>query len=323
MGINLITGAGGMVGSHLAEYFYERKQPAVGIYYNPTIDIKEIKEKIQLIECDIRYPDNIEAIIKKLKPDTIYHLAAQSYPTVSWEKPYETMEINIGGTVAVFEAIKKVREEEPDYDPVVTVACSSAEYGSSLEEAGSIKIGEEAALKPLHPYGVSKVGQDLLAYQYWMNDHIKTIRARIFNTTGTRKVNDVVSDLTRRAVELKLNGSGLELRVGNIETKRAIMDVGDLIQALVLLTEKGSPGEVYNISAERMYQISDLIGIIERRMKVQYKLTVDPALLRTTDEKVIIGDVRKLKRDTGWEQKIDLEITIAEMLDYWRAVLQR
>ncbi|QEK18909.1 GDP-6-deoxy-D-mannose reductase [[Clostridium] hylemonae DSM 15053] len=133
-------------------------------------------------------------------PEQIYHLAAQSYPTVSWEKPYETMDVNVGGTIAVFEAIKELRKTYPNYNPIVIVACSSAEYGKTLEEIEDEKVKENAQLKPLHPYGVSKVGQDLISYQYFANDNIRTIRARIFNTTGTRKKNDVTSDFTNRAI---------------------------------------------------------------------------------------------------------------------------
>ncbi len=144
----------------------------------------------------------------------------------------------------MFEAVKKVRTEyDSTYDPMVVVACSSAEYGETLNklQGEEVFVKESAELKPLHPYGVSKVGQDLLAFQYFMNDHIRCIRARIFNSTGTRKVNDVTSDFTRRAIEAERTGN-YQLRVGNLNTKRAIMDQRDLIQALLLLSEKGHAG---------------------------------------------------------------------------------
>jgi len=107
---NLVTGAGGMVGSHMVEFLYNKGEDVIGTYYKPTVDITTIDKNIQLIECDIRYPENIERIIVDYRPNNIFHLAAQSYPTVSWEKPYETMDININGTIAVYEAIKKVRK---------------------------------------------------------------------------------------------------------------------------------------------------------------------------------------------------------------------
>ncbi len=317
----LVTGAGGMVGSHMVELLHAHGQNVIGTYYKPTTDITELPSDIKMIECDVRYPENIERIVFEYMPEQIYHLAAQSYPTVSWNKPYETIETNINGTAAVYEAIKKARRfVDKGYDPMVVVACSSAEYGETLNEleGDEVYVKETAELKPLHPYGVSKVGQDLISFQYFMNDHIRCIRARIFNSTGTRKVNDVTSDFTYRAIQAEKTGI-YELRVGNLETRRAIMDQRDLVNALMLLAEKGTPGEVYNISSEHIYKMRDIVDLIERLTGHKFEIKVDPALLRPTDEKIIVGDVTKLKRDTGWKQQITMEQTVRDMLEYWRA----
>lgn len=316
----LVTGAGGMVGSHMVELLHAKGENVIGTYYKPTTDITELPREIMMIECDVRYAPSVEKIIMEYMPEQIYHLAAQSYPTVSWDRPYETIETNVNGTIAVYEAIKKVRHlKEENYDPMVVVACSSAEYGETLNEleGDKIYVKETAELKPLHPYGVSKVGQDLISFQYFMNDHIRCIRARIFNSTGTRKVNDVTSDFTHRAIQAERTGV-YELRVGNLNTKRAIMDQRDLVKALILLAEKGIAGEAYNISSEHIYQVKDIIKMIERQIGREFKINVDPTLLRSTDEKIIVGDVAKIKKDTGWTQEIPMEQTIADMLDYWR-----
>ncbi len=316
----LVTGAGGMVGSHMVETLYAQGHHVVGTYYKPTTNLQEINPAIRMIECDVRYPMNIEKIIMKEKPEWIFHLAAQSYPTVSWDKPFETIDININGTVAVYEAVKKVRINElTDYDPMVVVACSSAEYGETLNhlDGDAVYVREDAPLLPLHPYGVSKVGQDLISFQYFMNDHIRCIRARIFNSTGTRKVQDVTSDFTYRAVQAEKVGV-YELRVGNLETRRAIMDQRDLVNALLLLAEKGTPGEVYNISSEHIYRMRDIVDMIEKQTGHKFGIRIDPELLRPTDEKIIVGDVTKLKRDTGWKQQIPMEQTVGDMLEYWR-----
>lgn len=316
----IVTGAGGMVGSHMIELLHAKGENVIGTYYKPTIDISELPKEIKMVECDVRYAPSVEKIIMEYMPEQIYHLAAQSYPTVSWDRPYETIETNINGTIAVYEAIKMVRRvKAANYDPMVVVACSSAEYGETLNEleGDKVYVKETAELKPLHPYGVSKVGQDLISFQYFMNDHIRCIRARIFNSTGTRKVNDVTSDFTHRAIEAESTGV-YELRVGNLDTKRAIMDQRDLVHALMLLAEKGIAGEVYNISSEHVYQMKDIVKMIEKQIGHEFKVNVDPALLRPTDEKIIVGDVTKLKKDTGWKQEIPMEQTIADMLDYWR-----
>jgi nucleoside-diphosphate-sugar epimerase len=198
----------------------------------------------------------------------------------------------------------------------VVVACSSAEYGASLTPE-NVPISENTILLPLHPYGVSKVSQDLLSYQYFVNDKIKCIRARIFNTTGPRKINDVASDFAKRAVMIE-RGEIQTMRVGNLETKRAITDVRDLIQALLLLSDQGEMGEVYNISGQNVYQIKDIIPIIENKIGKRINIEHDPSLIRPTDEPIIFGDSTRLKNKTGWQQSYSLEQTIGDMIDYFR-----
>ena len=318
----LVTGAGGMVGSHMVEMLYNRGDNVIGIWHKNKKNIEQVTVPVKFVQCDLRYAQGIDEIIMDTLPQQIFHLAAQSYPTVSWVSPSETIDVNINSTINIYEAIKKARKYiDPNYDPMVVVACSSAEYGETLnqlEGVGEVYVKETAELQPLHPYGVSKVGQDLISFQYFMNDHIRCIRARIFNSTGTRKVNDVTSDFTHRAVEAERSGI-YELRVGNLNTKRAIMDQRDLVKGLMLLADKGTAGEVYNISSENIYQMSDIVTLIEEEIGHNLQIKVDPALLRPTDEKIIVGDVTKLKRDTGWKQDIPMKQTIADMLDYWRS----
>lgn len=317
----LVTGAGGMVGSHMIDYYFNRNIKVIGTYYKPTTDINQIIKKAELIECDIRYFNAVLNIIRKYKPKKIFHLAAQSFPVVSWKRPQETVDVNINGTINLFEAIKNVQSFlDSDYDPLVVVACSSAEYGASLKPE-NIPVKEEISLLPLHPYGVSKVGQDLLAYQYFINDNIKTIRARIFNTTGPRKINDVVSDFIRRAVEIEKHDHHNKFRVGNLETKRAIIDVRDLITALILLSERGRYGEVYNVSGLKVYKVKEILNLIKTYMNIEFEIEIDQQLLRPMDESIIIGDSSKLKQDTGWKQEYSLQKTIKDMIDYWRKMI--
>jgi GDP-4-dehydro-6-deoxy-D-mannose reductase len=312
----LITGCCGMMGSHMVDYYHSKGEVIYGTFYKPTTNLSEFAHKAILEECDVRYFHHFHTILNKIRPDTIYHLAAQSYPTVSLLRPQETFEVNVTGTINLFESIKEIRKIEPAYDPVVVVACSSAEYGSSLTPE-NVPIKEDASLLPLHPYGVTKVVQDLLSYQYFVSDHIKAIRARIFNTTGPRKVNDAPSDFVRRAVGIE-KGKEKVLRVGNMDARRAITDVRDLIQALIQLAEKGRHGEVYNISGSKVYRISEVVSIIENIMGRKFDIQVDQALIRPTDEPIIYGDSGRLTLDTGWTQRYTLEQTLSDMIDYWR-----
>lgn len=318
----LVTGAGGMVGSHMVELLYEAGNNVIGTWHKNKKNIEQVKAPVKFVQCDLRYNQGIDELIIDNLPEQIFHLAAQSYPTVSWVSPTETIDVNINSTINIFEAIKKARKYvDSYYDPIVVVACSSAEYGETLNKLNGddIYVKENAELLPLHPYGVSKVGQDLISFQYFMNDNIRCIRARIFNSTGTRKINDVTSDFTHRAVIAEKKGI-YELRVGNLESKRAIMDQRDLVKGLMLLAEKGTAGDVYNISSEKIYQMKEIVNMIEKEIGHKFEIKVDPLLIRPTDERVIVGDVTKLKKDTGWKQDITMEKTISDMLNYWRRV---
>jgi nucleoside-diphosphate-sugar epimerase len=312
-GAILITGTAGMIGSHLFQTLRERGEAVIGSYYRPTIAFEEIAGSGELVELDIRYFEPVRRLVEYRRPGTIFHLAAQSLPTLSWQRPWETIDVNVTGTVNLFEAIKAVRAHNASYDPVVVVACSSAEYGASMKPE-NVPIPEETAMLPLHPYGVSKVAQDLLTFQYWQNDRIRGIRGRIFNTTGPRKRDDVISDFARRVASIRRGGG--KLRVGNIETRRAILDVRDTVEALVRLAAKGVPAEAYNICADTAYPISEFIHIFEKLTDLSLQITPDPALFRPTDEPIIFGNNSKLKVCTGWSQTISIEQTIRAVLDY-------
>lgn len=311
----MITGAAGMVGSYLAEW-YAGREKTVGIYRFPTVDPADLPAAIDLIECDVRCGEALFGHIEQHRPNKIYHLAAQSYPVVSLERPEETFAINAIGTINVFEAIKRVRAADKAYDPVVVVACSSAEYGASLTPE-NLPIREEAPLLPLHPYGVSKVAQDLLAYQYFVNAGIRAVRARIFNCTGPRKTGDVCADFTRRVVEIE-RGVRDFLPVGNLWTRRAITDVRDLAEALVLLAEHGVAGEAYNISGEWVYAVAEILDLLRSQTTGPFQVRPDPSLTRRVDEPAIYGDSAKLRAATGWRQRVGLEETLRDMLEYWR-----
>jgi GDP-4-dehydro-6-deoxy-D-mannose reductase len=313
----LITGAAGMVGSHLLERLAADGAEVVASYFRPTIRLADIAG-FPLQELDVRYAEPVRRMIAAQRPDTIFHLAAQSLPVVSWRNPWETLEVNVIGTVNVFEAVRSVRADiDAAYDPIVVVACSSAEYGASLT-ADQLPVDEEAPLLPLHPYGVSKVAQDLLAFQYFRNERIRCIRARIFNCTGPRKQTDVVSDFCRRVAEIARTGTCGVLRVGNLATHRAILDVRDLVDGLLALAERGVPGEAYNICAEQTVRIGELVPLLERLAGVRLVPEIDLALLRPSDEKAIWGRTEKLTQATGWRQRVALEETVAAVLDYER-----
>lgn len=307
----LITGAGGFIGGYLARFVHSIEHSVLGIDINePDTDI--FRGSFQRVDvCDaFRIADTIASF----RPQRIFHLAAQSYPTVSMIRPWETVQTNAGGTINVFEGIRTA-----GISPVVVVACSSAEYGLVAPE--DLPVREEHALRPLHPYGVSKVAQDLLASQYFANYAIPAIRIRIFNTTGPGKRDDICSDFTKRAVQIELGIRNSPMMVGDLTTRRAIIDVRDMVRGLWLAAEHGAYGEVYNIGSNQIYSGAELVESI--RPYVTKRLTVkqDPLLLRTCDERIIAGDTAKFQRCSGWAAEITLDQTLHDMIDWWRSHL--
>lgn len=312
-----ITGACGFMGQHLTDFLIQKGYNVLSTTFpeRATTDISQLNKKATIIKCDVRDKKRVDSIVESFGPSKIFHLAAQSYPTVSWEEPQYTLETNVIGTINIFEAVKKFNPECK-----ILNACSSAEYG--FVNADEVPITEEHSLNPLHPYGVSKLAQEKLAYQYFKNFGIKSVSMRIFNTTGPKKVNDVCSDFTKRLIEIE-KGKNLErtLLVGNVTTKRAITDVRDTINGFYLALERATPGEVYNISGETVYEIEEIIGYLREIVDFDFELKTDPKLIRPTDEPIIYGDSSKFKKDTGWSQSIPLKKTLNDMLDYWRATL--
>jgi len=169
----------------------------------------------------------------------------------------------------------------------------------------------------LHPYGVSKVAEDLLAAQYFANYRIPCVRIRIFNTTGPGKIGDVCSDLARRAVEIELGMRPPSLMVGNL-TRRAIIDVRDLVRGLWLSAECCVPGDVYNLGTDQIYSIQEVIETIQALVRAPFSVEKDLALVRGCDEPIIAGDITKFQRCSGWKMEIELASTLRDMLDWWR-----
>ncbi len=303
----LITGSEGFIGGHLTELLKN-------LDYDVWASVEDKNKQAPLLAdhtliCDVCDTAQVNGAIAMANPDVIYHLAAQSYPTVSWEFPQKTLETNAIGTANIFEAVLA-----HDIDPIIIVACSSAEYGFVKED--EVPVTEDHPLKPLHPYGVSKVAQDLLTYQYHENNGLKGISARIFNTTGPGKVKDVVSDFAKRVAECE-KGLRESIAHGNLQTKRDITDVRDMARGLNAC-EKVRPGNAYNLCSSRAHLIADILKDLISMANSDISSFEDPLLMRPTDEPIIMGDNSKIKKETNWEPKIPLKKTLGDTLDFFR-----
>lgn len=234
----LITGITGFAGSHLAEWLLANKKDmeVYGTYrLRSRMDhIKHIQDDIHMVECELKDPRSVDEMIKAVKPDYIFHLAAQSFVPTSWNAPAETLIVNQIGQVNLFEAILKHQ-----LDCTVQIACSSEEYGQVY--AHEVPIKEDNPLRPLSPYAVSKVGQDYLGYQYYQSYGLKTIRTRTFNHTGPRRGEAfVTSNFAKQIAEIEKGIKPPVLYVGNLQAKRDFTDVRDVVRAYWLAVEKVS-----------------------------------------------------------------------------------
>jgi len=311
----LITGISGMAGSHLAEYLLSRG----GIEVSGTVrwrsnleNIIHIRDKITLHECDIRDAHAVKTVISESKPDYIFHLAAQSYVQFSWRAPSETLGTNIIGELNVFETVRDLK-----LDTRIHIAGSSEEYGMVYPDEVPIKEGNP--LRPLSPYGVSKVTQDLLGYQYFQSYGLKIVRTRAFNHTGPRRGEVFVSsNFAKQIVEIEKGRRKPIIYVGNLNAVRDFLDVRDVARAYFLTLEKGVPGEVYNIASGQGHKIRELLDKLLNIAKVDIKVEVDSSRLRPSDVELLIGSPDKFHKATGWKPEIPFERTLEDLIDYWR-----
>jgi GDP-4-dehydro-6-deoxy-D-mannose reductase len=312
----LITGITGFAGSHLADHCLERGGVDVyGIvrWRSRTENIEHLQGKIKLLECDLRDATSTREVIEEIRPDYIFHLAAQSFVPTSWRAPTECLVTNVIGQLNIFEAVRKT-----SLKPRIQIACSSEEYGLTLDH--ELPITEDTPLRPLSPYGVSKVGQDLLAYQYFMSYKMDVVRTRGFNHTGPRRAPVfVVSDFSKQIADIEKGRKEPVIHVGNLDAERDFTDVRDVVRAYFLALEKGKSGEAYNICSEKSWRIGDMLDKLLSFSKAKIKVQQDAARLRPSDVPRLRGDASKFRRDTGWTPRIPFEQTLEDMLEYWRA----
>ncbi len=311
----LITGITGFAGSHLAELCLGKKAEVYGTvrWRSRTENINGIKDKITLIECDLRDATSVRETLEAVKPDLIFHLAAQSFVPTSWKAPAETFSTNALGQINLLESVREL-----GLNPKIHIAGSSEEYGLVYPE--EIPIKETNPLRPLSPYGVSKVAQDLLGYQYYMSYGMSIVRTRGFNHEGPRRGEVfVTSNFAKQIAEIEKGVREPVIYVGNLEAKRDFTDVRDMVKAYWLALEKGKPGEVYNVCSGKSVPIKEVLGILLSLSKVKdIRVVQDPSRLRPSDVPILEGDFSKFRKATGWEPTIPLEKTLEDTLNYWR-----
>ena len=310
----VVTGAEGFIGSHLVKFLQSQGWKVVGSYLQRSPVSFPKLPHLEFVQCDLRNGQRVTQLISRYQPTHIFHLGAQSLPTVSWADPVMTFESNVMGSLYLLEAVRHAKRR-----PVIVSACSSAEYGNVPESA--IPVKEEQPLKPLHPYGISKVCLDLLAREYFLDYAIPTVNIRLFNTTGPGKTSDAPSDFVRQLIRIKKGLQSPVIEVGNLQPRRAFLDVSDTVRGFYLAAMKGKRGESYNLCAARTYRIQEVLETAIRLSGVKAEIRPVARLMRPSDEKIIFGSTQKIRKDTGWKPLNSVEQTLQSMLAYWHAVL--
>ena len=316
----LVTGITGFVGSHFAEYALACGAEVFGSYRwrSKTENIEHIRSRIALVECDLRDMSSVHHLIEASRPDFVIHLAAQSLVGASWQAPAETFMTNTVSQVNLLEAIRAQGAK-----PRFLVIGSSEEYGFVQED--ELPITEANPLRPLSPYAVSKVAQDLMGYQYFKSYGMHIVRSRAFNHEGPRRGDVfVTSNFARQIAEIERGLHEPVIAVGNLTTRRDYTDVRDIVRGYWLLLEKGEPGEVYNLCSGRAWLIQDILDFMLGEARVG-GITVreDRVRLRPSDVPVLLGDATRARKAVGWEPRIPFEQTLRDVLAYWRGRLER
>lgn len=310
----LITGVAGFVGSHLAKLLAKRKDELFGICLGceDLESLSSIRKKITIYKCDITDFPKLLKIVKKIKPDQVYHLAAASSAGRSFREPLVTFDVNIYGTICLLEAIRHAKP-----DARILIVGSGDVYG--MVKKTDIPIKESLSLNPVSPYGASKAACDILGYQYFKAYNMKTIRTRSFNHAGPgQSLGFAIPDFCSQIAKIELGMTAPRMKVGNLGAVRDLTDVRDVVHAYKLLMRYGEIGEAYNVCSGRRYTIKEVLYRLLALSRKKIRILPDKGKRRATDIPILIGDNSKIRKEVKWRPEIPLDKTLRDSLDYWR-----
>lgn len=312
----LVTGVGGFVGRHLiAHLLAERDGPIVGL--TRPGESAEVPPEVEIRELDLNDAAGTRAAVERVTPACVYHLAAQSSVADSHADPLGTLVNNIGCQLHLFQALLEIGPR-----PRVLVIGSNEEYG--LVEATELPVRETNELRPLSPYAVSKVAQDLLGYQFFKTHGLPVVRVRPFTHTGPGQAPHFVTPaFARQVARIEAGLQPPMMAVGNLDARRDFSDVRDVVRAYRLALWQGEPGAVYNVGSGQATSVRAILEGLVGLSRVPITIEVDPAKLRPSDTPPQYSDCTRLRKRTGWRPLIPLEQTLADVLEDWRARVAR
>ncbi|MEG2435037.1 MAG: GDP-mannose 4,6-dehydratase [Ruthenibacterium sp.] len=306
----LILGAAGFVGSYLADHLNESGEWSVCVTKMPheTLSIQNVAE----YDLDILQPAQIVTLLENIRPDVIFHLAAQSSVALSWKNPALTVDVNIKGTLHMLDAVRTV-----GLTPRLLLIGSGEEYGAVHPD--EIPVREDTLPRPANLYAVTKNTQNQIGRLYAAAYGMDILSTRSFNHIGPNQTPTfVVADFCKQVAEMEAHQREAVIRVGNLSAKRDFTDVRDVVRAYEMLAKYGKMGETYNVGRGISTAIEEILHEILALSCVKIAVEVDAAKLRPVDVPEIRADVTKIKTATGWQAEIPLHQTLCETLDYWR-----
>ena len=309
----LIIGAAGFVGGYLIRELENNCHEV----HATCLPNETISEKCAVHTLDIMKKEDISAILDSVKPDVIYHLAAQSSVSVSWKKPQLTAEINVVGTINVLEAVRDAEKK----DMRLILIGSGEEYGFIRE--GACPLKETEVLAPGNVYAATKACQGMLGEIYARAYTMDIVMVRAFNHSGPQQASMfVISDFCKQIAEIENGMKEPVISVGNLEAMRDFTDVRDVVRAYRMLAENGRSGQVYNVGRGKAVKISTILETALNFAECDIKVTQDKSRMRASDIPLIEPDVSKIYGDTGWKAEISMEKTIEDTLNYWRRAVK-
>jgi GDP-4-dehydro-6-deoxy-D-mannose reductase len=308
----LVTGAAGFVGGHLRALLLAETDAEIVALARSGDGPIAAHERVRVVRLDLRDADAVNDVVVQEQPTGVFHLAAQSSTADSFAFPTETLVNNMLAQTNLLDALVSLARP-----PRTLVVCSADEYG--LLRDPNRPIDELVELRPTSPYAVSKVMQDMLAFQYFASRGLPTIRVRSFSHTGPgHDERFVVPALARQIAEIERGLRPPVVRVGNLDVRRDFSDVRDVVRAYLLALVAAEPGEVYNVGSGRALSIRELLEMLAAASGVNFRVEVDPALVRPVEVPRQVCDASKLSGLTGWRPRIPIAQTLTDTLDFWR-----
>ena len=314
MTVYLITGANGFCGRHLADVLEDVNSIVYGISRRIPDDLLAEHLHVKYEQCNLVDHTSVFNILEKIKPDCVFHLAAESSVASSWKSPINMLNNNVLSQVNIFEAVREL-----ELPTRIIVACSSEEYG--LINESDLPVNENCCFKPLSAYAVSKVTQDMLAYQYYKSYNMDIVRVRAFNLTGPgRPPNYALSSFAKQIADIEKGLTKNTISVGNLNVKRDYTDVRDAMKAYHKIASKAKSGTVYNLCSGKAHSLKDLLDILVSLSTEDVNIEVDELRFRPSDLPIMLGDNTKIKTEVDWAPEIDIYDTLNDLLNYWRSI---